>query len=42
MKLSTTTQVSVDGVVQGCGGPGTTLQVYRPAGRLQCATATAD
>jgi len=33
MKLTTTTQVSVDGG---------TIQVYRPAGRPQYATAIAD
>ena len=50
MKLTTTTQVSVDGVMQGNGGAsdenripkGVTIQVYRPAGRPQYATATAD
>jgi len=48
MKLTTTTQVSVDGVMQGNGGldlvdsraypKGITLQVYRPGGRPQYAT----
>jgi hypothetical protein len=71
MKLSTTTHVSVDGVMQGLGAPvvigqgtrlfpvtgpdtalelvgsqstpkGMTIQVYRPTGRPQYATATAD
>jgi hypothetical protein len=71
MKLSTTTHVSVDGVMQGLGAPvvigqgtrlfratartqhlqlvgsqstpkGITIQVYRPTGRPQYATATAD
>jgi hypothetical protein len=33
MKLTTTTQVSVDGVMQGNGfRTGITLQVYRPIG----------
>jgi hypothetical protein len=42
MKLTTTTQISVDGVVPGNGGPDEnrsgTLQVYRPAGRPRYAT----
>jgi hypothetical protein len=63
MKLTPTTQVSVDGVMQGNGGrdenvdPGfergwarppeplfetQAMQIYRPAGRPQYATATAD
>jgi hypothetical protein len=42
MKLTTTTQVSVDGVMKGNGGqshnrPPVTIQVYRPAGRPQYA-----
>jgi hypothetical protein len=55
VKLTTTTNVSVDGVMQGLGGPdaaldlvdsrstpsGVSIQVYRPTGRPQYATATA-
>jgi len=37
MKLTTTTNVTVDGVMQGLDAA-----VYRPAGRPQYATATAD
>ena len=56
MKLATITMVTVDGVMQGLGGPdialelvdsrstpkGVTIQVYRPTGRPQYATATPD
>jgi hypothetical protein len=58
MKLTTTAQVSVDGVMQGPGedergvfergewahfdNSGVTIQVYRPGGRPQYGTSTAD
>jgi hypothetical protein len=53
VKLTSTTNVSVDGVMQGLGGPdedlllalhcdGVSVQVYRPTGRPRYAMATAD
>jgi hypothetical protein len=41
MKLTTMTQVTLDGVMQGNGAAskGVSIQVYRPAGRPRYATA---
>jgi hypothetical protein len=42
MKLTTATNTSVDGVMQGLGAGGMTIQVYRPSGHPQYAPAASE